>query len=265
MSLKPIESCSLKDILGLFEIEDLTLDELKRAKKKVLLLHPDKNIGNDTTEHYEYFRKGYYKLEGIHQFLNTNKKQSTEYSKDVTTETQKAFHNYYLKNGLDKDPEKFSKTFNEAFDKIYVKDNDGYGEWLKTNEGIYNKADIEQSRKNAMQLIKTDKDIQCFSDIDNYSDLKDAHINSVITINADDTYKNMEKFNSIDEYQQRRSSDIRGLNLLSKTDEHQQILSQQQKQDKMNSMNLAYEFAKETERNNNSFNKYCSKFLSINN
>jgi hypothetical protein len=268
MSLKPIDNCSLKDILNLFEIEEITMDELKKAKRKVLLLHPDKNIGKDTSHYYEYFRSGYYKLEEIYNFINTNKNQSTEYTSastsDVTTETQKAFYNYYLKNGLDKNKEKFSKTFNEAFDKVYVKDDNGYGDWLKTNEGIFDNKNIEESRKNAMQLIKKDKnDIQSFSEVDNYSDLKDAHINSVFTIDAEETYKKKEKFNTIEEYQRHRSLDTRNLNLANKKEEHERILSQQQKEEKMNSMNLAYEFMKETERNNNIFNKYCSKFLSI--
>ncbi len=46
--MKPIDDCSLKDILDLFNIEELNQQELKIAKKKVLLLHPDKNIGTDT-------------------------------------------------------------------------------------------------------------------------------------------------------------------------------------------------------------------------
>lgn len=265
MSLKPIDNCSLKDILNLFDIQHLTKDELKRAKKKVLLLHPDKNIGNDTSEYYEYFRKGYYKLEEIYGFLNTNTKQSTDYSSDLTTDTQKAFHSYYLNQGLDKDPKKFSKTFNEAFDKIYVKDDNGYGDWLKTDEGIYDNKNIEESRKNAMQLIKKNVDeIQSFSEIDNFSDLKDAHINSVITIDANETYKNKEKFASIEEYERHRSNAIRGMNLANKKEEHEHILSQRKKEEQLNSMNMAYEFMKETERNKNTFDKYCSKFLSIN-
>jgi hypothetical protein len=265
MSLKPIENCSLKDILNLFDIQELTKEELKRAKKKVLLLHPDKNIGNDTTEYYEYFRKVYYKLEEIYGFLNTNTKQSTEYSNDLTTDTQKAFHNYYKKNGLDKDPEKFSKSFNEAFDKIYVKEDSGHGDWLKTDEGIYDNKNIEASRKNAMQLIKREKDeLQCFSEVDGFSDIKDAHINSVITIDADETYKHKEKFGSIEEYERHRSDAVRGINLANKKEEHERILSQKQKEDKINSMNMAYEFMKETERNKNTFDRYCSKFLSIN-
>ena len=264
--MKPIEDCSLSDILELFEIEELTQSELKKAKKKVVLLHPDKNIGKDTTIYFEYFRKAYLKLEEIHSFLNTNTKQSTEYSKDFTTDTQKAFYDYYLKKGLDKDSKEFSKVFNEVFDNVHMKSEDGYGNWLKSNEGIYDKNDLEKSRQKAMkQLANVKQDIISFTDLDSqYSDLKEAHVNSVITMDVNDVFQKKEKFNSIEEYQRYRTNDTRNLNLMEKKQEHEQILNQQQKNEKMNSMTLAYEFMKETEKHKQTFNNYCSKFLSLN-
>lgn len=265
MSLKPIETCSLKDILDIFDIDELNQNELKKAKKKVILLHPDKNIGTDTSQYFEYFRKAYLKLEEIYSFLGTSSKQSTEYSNDLTTETQQAFHQYYLKKGLDKDSNQFSKIFNEVFDNVNLKNDDGYGEWLKSSEGVYDKNNLEKSRQKAMtQLSNVKHEIQCFSEVDSqYSDLKEAHINTVITLDINDAYRKKEKFNSIEEYQRYRAKDTSNLNLLNKKEEHEYILAQQQKQEKINSMNLAYEFMKETEKNKNNFNNYCSKFLSI--
>ncbi len=265
--MKPIESCSLDDILKLFEIEELSIQELKRAKRKVLLLHPDKNVGTDTTEYYEYFRKAYLKLEEIHQFLHTNTKQNTEYSNDFTTETQKAFHDYYKKNGLDKDHQEFSKVFNKVFDNVMEKDTNGYGDWLKTNEGIYDKNNLEKSRQNAMQLTtKSNNEIQCVTDIDSqYSDLKEAHVNSVITLDVNEVYQKKEKYNSIEEFQRSRANDTRGLELSNKKEEHEQILHEQRKTEKTSSMNMAYEFMKQTEKSKNKFDEYCSKFLFIKN
>jgi hypothetical protein len=268
MSFKPIDNCSLKDILQLFEIEDLTQEELKRAKKKVLMLHPDKNIGRDTSAYFEYFRKAYYKLEEIYKFLKTDTKQSTEYlSNDFTTETQKAFHKYYLDKGLEKDPTKFSKFFNETFENIKVKDDTGYGDWLKGDEGIYDKNNLEKSRQKAMQIIqKKDQDVVCFSDIDSqYSDLKEAHVNSVITMDVNQVYQNKEKYNTIEEFQRSRAKDTQNLNLLDKTDEHERMLNNTRKTEKMESMNMAYQFMKETDQASNKFKEYCSKFLFIKN
>ena len=38
-------------------------------------------------------------------------------------------------------------NFNEMFNNIHIKDDEGYEEWLKSEEDIYDKDDIEKSRK----------------------------------------------------------------------------------------------------------------------
>lgn len=264
MSFKPIEECSLKDILNLFDIEELTQEELKRAKKKVNLLHPDKNIGRDTTRYYEYFRKAYLKLEEINSFLGPTKKSSV-YDNDFTTETQKTFREYCLTKGLDKNSKEFSKVFNDFFDNVYLKTDDGYGEWLKSDEGIYDNTNIEKTRQKAMnQLSNVKQNIQTITDINSqYSDIKEAHINSVVTMDINDVYQKKEKYNSMEEYQRQRTMDTRNLNLIDKKSEHEHILSQQQRDEKMDSMNLAYEFMKQTETSKTKFDEYCSKFLKL--
>jgi hypothetical protein len=50
--MKNIEKCSVEDLYELFEIMEINDENLKVARKKVLLLHPDKNIGVDTSEYY---------------------------------------------------------------------------------------------------------------------------------------------------------------------------------------------------------------------
>ena len=50
--MKNIDNCTLDDLYELFEIMELNEVNLKIARKKVLLLHPDKNIGVDTSEYY---------------------------------------------------------------------------------------------------------------------------------------------------------------------------------------------------------------------
>jgi len=266
MSFKPIDDCTLTDILHLFDLEEVTLEELKKAKKKVLMLHPDKNIGKDTTLHYEYFRKAYFKLVEIHKFLKTDTKQSTEYlSNDQEIDSHREFHKYYVSNGLDKDPNKFSKIFNQVFENVHDKKEDGYGDWLKGNEGIYDSNNIEKSRQSAMQLAIMKSDIQSFNEAEQYSDLKEAHINTVVTMDVDDIYKKQTKYNSIEELQRSRTSDTNGLDLLNKTEEHQRMLHDQHRKQKTESMNMAYDFMKETEKNSNKFKEYCSKFLFIKN
>jgi ABC-type transporter lipoprotein component MlaA len=78
--MKDIEKCSLDDLYELFEIMELNETNLKIARKKVLLLHPDKNIGVDTSDYYEYFRNAYLKLEKISHYVNINKSSNTSVS-----------------------------------------------------------------------------------------------------------------------------------------------------------------------------------------
>jgi hypothetical protein len=55
----------LDELLELFEIKELNMMSLRIAKKKVLLLHPDKNKV-DTKEYYLFFKNAYEKLEQIY-------------------------------------------------------------------------------------------------------------------------------------------------------------------------------------------------------
>ena len=53
---------TFEEMMQLYDINPpLTMEKLKIAKKKLLLLHPDKNK-IDTTKHYMHFRNIYEKL-----------------------------------------------------------------------------------------------------------------------------------------------------------------------------------------------------------
>ena len=56
----------LNQLLKLFDINDLNETSLRVAKKKVLMLHPDKNTV-DTTKHFIYFKSEYEKLIKIYR------------------------------------------------------------------------------------------------------------------------------------------------------------------------------------------------------
>ena len=61
---------TFEDMMNLYDIKPpLTLDKLKLAKKKLLLLHPDKNK-IDTTKHYMHFRGIYEKLLKIYSYIH---------------------------------------------------------------------------------------------------------------------------------------------------------------------------------------------------
>jgi hypothetical protein len=258
MPLKRIEECTLDDLFGLFEIEELTLDELRHAKKKVLMLHPDKNIGKDTSSYYTYFKNAYHKLETIFEYVNRHEK-TTKQEKSYHMEElgEKGFYEYCQKKGL-KDTE-FHKVFNEVFENVYLEDKEGHGEWLKTEEGIYDKSDLEGSRKKAMSLIVVDNSIKTLQEIDN-RDIKEVYVQSVLPIDANEVFKSTEKFNTVEEYQRHRA---RYATKPGSMEEGVRILREKEAEEYKTSLHLSYEILKKSESQSFKMKDYYSKFLRI--
>jgi hypothetical protein len=258
MPLKRIEECTLDDLFGLFEIDELTTEELKQAKKKVLMLHPDKNINRDTTEYYEYFKEAFHKLERVFEFINRHQKETV--SKTYHTEElgQKGFYEYCQKKGIKE--KEFHTLFNEVFENVYIKEKDGYGEWLKTEEGIYDKSDLEGSRKKAMSLMVVNKEIQTLQDIVDDKDIKNVYAQSILPIDAEKEYAATPKFNSVEEYQRHRVKDE--AKPVSKKDA-ERILQEKEHVEYKTSLHLSYELLKKTETQTHKIKDYYSKFLRI--
>ena len=258
--MKNIEKCSLDDLYELFEIMELNESNLKVARKKVLLLHPDKNIGVDTSEYYEYFRNAYLKLEQISQYVNINKGSNTYYDPNVEKDevTQEGFYKYCKKEKLHENPKEFQKKFNEVFENVNIKDETGYGEWIKSEKDMYDKDDLEGSRKKAMQLV-IKEEVKSYVEADN-NDLKDVYTNTVLSIDKDKVFNETRRFKTVEEYQRHRKETAG--KPLSK-EEAEEILRQQQHTEHKSAVTLSYELLKKTEESNKKFKEYCSKFLMI--
>ena len=258
--MKNIEKCTLDDLYELFEIMELNEVNLKIARKKVLLLHPDKNIGVDTSEYYEYFRNAYLKLENISQYVNINKKSNTYYDPNVEKDevTQEGFYKYCEKEKLHENPKAFHKKFNEVFENVNIKDETGHGEWIKSENGMYDKDDLEGSRKKAMQLV-VKEEVKSYVEADN-NDLKDVYTNTVLSIDKDKVFNETRRFKTVEEYQRHRK-ETAGKPLTK--EESEEILRQQQHTEHKSAVTLSYELLKKTEESNKKFKEYCSKFLMI--
>ena len=256
MPLKRIEECTLDDLFGLFEIEELTPEELKQAKKKVLMLHPDKNIHKDTSKYYEYFKEAYHKLENVFEFINRHKKEVV--SKTYHTEElgQKGFFEYCQKKGLKE--KELNTLFNEVFDNVYIPDKEGYGEWLKTEEGLYDKSDLEGSRKKAMALVVVDKELKTLQDIDD-KDIKNAYVQSILPIDAEKVYQQTPHFKSVEEYQRHRGKVAEPVS----KKEAERMLGEKEHAEYKTSLHLSYELLKKTESQAHKMKDYYSKFLRI--
>ena len=128
------ENYDYEKLLDLFCLPPLfSKEELKRAKKKVLCLHPDKC--GLPVDYYLFFRKMYHKVEEIYRFSQHAKNES-ELTQTIDVESH--FKDYLERNRIDPKTNYalFSKEFNKMFEKVYVDQTkeSGHGEWLKSKE-----------------------------------------------------------------------------------------------------------------------------------
>lgn len=229
-----IDNYSCDDLFKLLGIQGRTLDEIlmKSVKKVVLKTHPDKS--NLHPDYYIFFSKAYNRLHAIYIAQNKTAKKldnfNNNYHPAYSDEKEKLLNNFFDSNVNFKNPKKFNKWFNDKFEKHYVKEEEhGYGDWLKSDEGLVVTTKISQSQlgsemekyKQRIQGIIPYQGIQdtyCFSSsIDprhGFSDLKQAYEESVIPVTQQD-YNKMKKFNSVNEYTNFRDNEHKNVKPMS--------------------------------------------------
>jgi hypothetical protein len=284
-----IENYSLDDIYNLFNIKTQLLNEdtMKYAKNIVLQTHPDKSKMD--SKFFLFYSSAYKKLYAIYEFQNKSTKKN-EYNKNYEN-TFDDDTNYNVLNTLFekdkslKDSSNFNNWFNEKFEKHKVEDSlqSGYGDWLKTNEGITNTTNVSKANM-ASEFEKQKKRVQSltiyngydgftsnslgstmilskdnnftsnglFSDGLGYTDLRQAYEESVIPVTEDD-YKNIPKYINVNDYKnQREQMNVTPLDII----EAKNKLYEQQKSEDQESIYRAFELAKQSEivaKKNNAF------------
>jgi hypothetical protein len=281
-----LDHYSLEDLYKLFNIPEhhLSEDALKNAKQIVYKMHPDKSQLDP--KYFRFFSAAYKRVYGIFEFQNKslNKHLATD---DYYDDSNKAvLNNMFDTNKGLKDPKNFNSWFNDKFEK-HGKDidsetdtNKGYGDWLKSDQGLYSVNDnitkanmneaFEQQKKQIQALTTYQGISESFSAFsgsllgdqsDNftgsngglgYTDLRQAHIESVIPVTQDD-YERMPKYKSLSEY--KASRDNSSVTPLSKQEAERMLLKQGQNLEQQSAA-LAYKYAQQLERakqNNQSF------------
>lgn len=145
---------SLNDLLQLFDIKlPISEQDIKDAKKKVLLLHPDKNQHiHNIHDIFIKFKKSYETLEQVFYFTNKNYKH---YNTDIDDTFKQFIDKHNIKN------DEFLKHFNQMFENVYIHDDhnnniiDKYttlNHTTQTNK-LRNLNDIIQERKNVINIM----------------------------------------------------------------------------------------------------------------
>lgn len=202
-----LNNYELNDIYNLFHISELNEDAMREAKKIVLKTHPDKSKLDSSI--FLFYSKAYKRLYEIYEFQNKSSKK-----KQVDTSDYKYKDNArILETKFGNDTKQFNQWFNDQFVKYKSDDfNEGYGDWLKSDDGLYVGKQVSKNEMNSAfdkhkqhvkQLIVY-KGVQDYTIMDDYTDLKQAYIESVIPV-TDDEY--LQKYNSLEDLKRSRTSE----------------------------------------------------------
>lgn len=275
-----LENYSREDLFRLFGVLNISLTDevIKECKKLVLKSHPDKS--NLDEKYFIFFSKAYQKLKEIYEFQNKMQRKTIDKNEYFEKSNISILNNTFNKNPELKDTKNFNEWFNTQFDKHKIDDNNdsGYGTWLKSDEDIVFSgnvsksninSEIEKRKKNIKELvpykgignyyastsaiggsslIEYDSNFTSGSlfsnDGMNYTDLKQAYVESVIPISEDD-FNNSKQFKNVDEYKKHRN-DTQTTPLTK--EESMRILYNENKQKENESSALAFYYAQQAEK-----------------
>lgn len=238
-----INNYEYDDILKLFNISNnFNEEDLKKAKKQVLLSHPDKS-GLDKS-YFLFFSSAYKTLFNLYNFRmkHSSLTNPDNYNDNYIYEKDDLNEELLHKFKSNKSSKEFNIWFNEQFENFKIEtdyDNNGYGEWLSgndvlsdgLNENLDNCKDLASMNKiidekkkilRANMLIKKREICEFnntnYCDLTNskpedyssglfskfqYEDLKKAHNESLIPVTAEDYSIN---YTSLEDIRLKRAS-----------------------------------------------------------
>ena len=287
-----IQEYSLSELLGLFELNsyDIGVEDLKRCKKKVLMLHPDKS--KLESKYFLFYKKAFDVI--VEFYDNQHRQNKTIQSKDLAYDPQYNNSNENTTKQVSKTIEKMSKTnfnekFNELFENNFVhQDDNTKNDWFKEEqnqfsvpEGKVSKQRMDEAfhqiKQQSNHLIKytgvqnlhensaTSNNYYEDEDNDNYvtsdpfgklkfDDLRKVHRDQTVLSVSENDIHNIKTFRSVDEFNQDRSQ--HSYDPMEK--EHADKLLQQQEEAMRNKM-MQKEYKSKLENRK----KQCQKSTSI--
>lgn len=162
-----INSYSFDELLDLFDIRsyDFSVEDLKRAKKKVLMLHPDKSkLG---PEYFLFYKKA---LEIIVQFYDQQNRQTqvinettTKYHANTSETKQHKSVEKQIQHTISKmDTGDFQSQFNALFEKNQMAERPDprKNEWFTSEDPLINNMETNVNPKNMTAVFDSMKQQQ---------------------------------------------------------------------------------------------------------
>ena len=254
-----ISMYSFQEILELFDLSyDISLEDMKIAKKKVLMLHPDKS--KLSSNYFLFYKKAF---DIVFNYYQNNNKQNQAVSKEnseysVPQNDLNKHNTNNIKTTIEKmDPKEFQKKFNESFEKNMLKKTNSVNEWFSKDEPVYNIQEsvsknnmgivLENIKKQNNGLVKYNGVQNMYSsggtnlyydeeETDNYltsdpfsklkfDDLRKVHKDQTIFAVSESDYKNVTQYRSVDEMNKARNE--QNLKPVLKTHAEQMLIEQE--------------------------------------
>ena len=224
-----INNYSFDELLTLFKIDRLTETNMREAKRTVLKTHPDKSKLD--AKYFLFYSSAYKRLYEAFEFNKRSYKYSdrdkqSDKQSDKRSDKQSDKRSDKRSDNVFVDKKDFHKWFNDKFDKEYIVEETGYGDWLKTDDGLYTDYD-NVSKTNMNAAFETQKQkvhsIIVYSGVQDflstggtslteqtenftdgsYTDIRQAYVESVIPVSQRD-FDNAAKYKTEQEYKQAR-------------------------------------------------------------
>ena len=157
-----IQEYSLDEVLGLFDLHDynFTINDLKKAKKKVLMLHPDKSKLD--AKYFLFYKKAF---DVIIQFYdNQNRQNRNVDSKNLAYDPNYGELNKGTSQQISKTVQNMkSETFQEKFNQLFESNHMGNqpdptrNEWFTQEQSEFNISDEKLSKQMMNEKFQTIK------------------------------------------------------------------------------------------------------------
>jgi hypothetical protein len=237
-----IHNYSFHEIMDLFEldIDNVTVDELKRAKRKVVMIHPDKS--KLPKEYFLFYKKAFdivIRMYGDMQKVS-QKVENQEYFPEMSESS--LGNTKQMKHTLNSIPqETFQKTFNKMYETHVKKPIDTEkNNWFSQEESMYNhhvsnpnqmNSVLEQVKQQQQSIIKyqgvvpiqsnyhsnsfyeddshNDEETEYMSsDVFSklkYEDVRKVHRDQTVFNISESQYDNIPKYRNVQDYERARN------------------------------------------------------------
>ena len=264
-----IQNYSFYELLDLFDLDhnEVSLADLKRAKKLVLMLHPDKSkLG---PEYFLFYKKAFEIV--VRMYDNVQKVSQRVEDTEYVAETSSIDSKQFNKNINNIPKETFQKNFNEMFEK-HMKPpvNTERNDWFTQEDALYNQqaanpsqmgVALEQIKNKQQSLVKYNGIVPMYSQKGNsfyddeeddgyvcsdpfsklkFDDLRKVHKDQTVFSVKESDLQNVPRYRSVDDYE--RARDVRQIKPMERS-KAQVMMEEQEKmlQEKMRQKQYASE------------------------